>query len=351
MDGVDAALVDGSGELLTTYAQPYTENVATLLQRTAAGDPLSAGDLARLDRSIAEVFSRAALKLLDQGRVRPAQVGAIGSHGQNVYHGPRDTPPVTLQLGDPHVLATLTGITTVADFRRRDVALGGSGAPLAPALHQALFRSDSEDRAVLNLGGIANLTLLPADPGLPVRGFDTGPASCLMDDWCRRHQRGRYDAEGAWAASGQVSSQLVEDWLSDEYFGRRPPKSTGREKFDLGWALAGDRGAGLDPADVQASLCELTAVSIARALLQQQENTQRLLVCGGGVHNIHLVRRLQAALPGVQIDSTAVHGLGPDWVEAVLFAHLARAAVAGETTDLEAVTGAPPHVYGVVFPA
>ena len=172
-----------------------------------------------------------------------------------------------------------------------------------------------------------------------------------MDDWCRQHQRGSYDAEGAWAASGRVSEELVQAWLTDEYFHRPPPKSTGREKFNLAWALSGGRSDALAPEDLQASLCELTVRSIARALLQQQENTERLLICGGGVHNTHLVRRLQAALPGIQVESTAAHGLGPDWVEAVLFAHLARAALARETTDLEAVTGAPPHVYGVVFPA
>ena len=247
------------------------------------------------------------------------------------------------------MIAERSGITTVADFRRRDVAAGGHGAPLLPALHNALLHSPQEDRAVLNLGGIANVTLLPREGD--VRGFDTGPANALMDAWCARHTGQAFDAGGAFAAQGACDAALLQRLLDEAWFALPPPKSTGREVFHLDWVrarLSGNEAA----ADVQATLLELTAASVADALLAHQPDTRRVLVCGGGVHNARLLERIAARLPAAIVESTARHGVDPDFVEAMGFAWLARQAVLGKPGNLPGVTGARgPRVLGVVHPA
>ncbi|HET6397787.1 MAG TPA: anhydro-N-acetylmuramic acid kinase, partial [Pseudoxanthomonas sp.] len=273
----------------------------------------------------------------------------IGSHGQTVRHRPGGEAPFTLQIGDGNVIAERSGIATVADFRRRDVAAGGHGAPLVPAFHAALLHSESEDRAVLNLGGIGNYTLLPRQG--PVRGFDTGPANALLDAWCQRHTGAAFDADGAFAAGGTVDEALLARLLDEPWFALPPPKSTGREQFHLDWVQARLRG-GESPADVQATLLELSAATAADALRAHQPRTARVLACGGGVRNPVLMRRLAARLPGVAVESTAAHGLDPDFVEAMAFAWLARQTLAGLPGNLPAVTGARgPRVLGVVHPA
>ena len=358
-DGIDAALVrfDATG------------NCELLLGRTFGWDPLLRGrlvelgqggamhsieELGTLDVRIAEAFADAARRLLDAAGVASRQVRAIGSHGQTVRHRPSGARfdgqhPFTMQLGDGNLIAERSGVTTVADFRRRDVAAGGHGAPLLPALHAAVLRHPDEHRAVLNLGGIANFTLLP--PHGDVRGFDTGPANALMDAWCERELGQPYDADGAFAARGTVDPELLARLLDEPWFALAPPKSTGREHFHLDWLqarLAGGEAA----ADVQATLMELTAVTIADALLAQQPHTDRVLVCGGGVHNARLLRRIGEHLPGIAIESTAAHGLDPDFVEAMGFAWLARQTLAGLPGNLPSVTGATgPRVLGAVYPA
>ena len=356
-DGIDAALVElddrdrGHCRLLAGRTFPWDPELrATLVTLGQGGEIDSLDALGELDVRVALAFADAANGLLLDAGVPAAQVRAIGSHGQTVRHRPHAAFPFTMQLGDGSRIAERTGITTVCSLRQRDIAAGGHGAPLLPALHAALLSSDDEPRAVLNLGGIANLTLLPAPAGT-VRGFDCGPANALLDAWCERHTGECYDADGRWAATGQVDEPLLERLLAEPWFGMAPPKSSGREQFHLGWMarrLSGDE----PPADVQRTLLELTAASVADALLAHQPETTRLLACGGGVHNPLLLRRIAARLPGIIVESTATHGVDPDFVEAMGFAWLARETLAGRPGNLPAVTGAAgPRLLGAIHPA
>jgi len=356
-DGIDAALVEfpepGAGTAPRLRAAALLPWQPALRRRLVAlgqgGEPESLDELGRLDVQVGQAFAAAALALLEQAGIAPARVAAIGSHGQTIRHRPHGDAPFTLQIGDGSVIAERTGITTVCDFRRRDVAAGGHGAPLVPAFHAALLHDPGEDRAVLNLGGIGNYTLLPARG--QVRGFDTGPANALLDAWCQRHTGAAFDADGAFAASGTVDAALLARLLDEPWFALPPPKSTGREQFHLDWVQARLAG-GESPADVQATLLELSARTAAEALLAQQPRTRRVLVCGGGVRNPVLLARLGAHLPDMRLESTAVHGLDPDYVEAMAFAWLARQTLAGLPGNLPAVTGAAgPRVLGVVHPA
>ncbi|WMJ71399.1 anhydro-N-acetylmuramic acid kinase [Stenotrophomonas sp. 24(2023)] len=354
-DGIDAALVQFPQAGGCRFVQGLTHGWAPALRaRLVAlgeGGPLqSLEELGELDARIAIAFADAANRLLDAAGVDRAQVTAIGSHGQTVRHRPLADPAFTVQLGDGNRIAELTGITTVADFRRRDVAAGGQGAPLMPAFHLAMLGAAGEDRAVLNLGGIGNLTLIPRQG--TVRGFDTGPANALMDAWCQRHTGQGFDAGGAFAASGAVDAALLASWRADPWFDLPPPKSTGREQFHLAWAEARMGEGEYAAADVQATLLELTAATVADALLAQQPDTRRLLVCGGGVHNPRLMQRLAARLPEVVVEPSTVHGLDPDYVEAMGFAWLASRTLAGLAGNLPGVTGAQgPRILGAIHPA
>ena len=356
--GLDAALVrfEGEGRALRcqlVHGRTFAWDEATRTRLVALGqgaDTVSLDALGALDATVALAFADAALALLQDAGVPRGRVRAIGSHGQTIRHRPQADPPFTWQLGDGNVIAERSGIDTVADFRRRDVAAGGQGAPLMPAFHAALLGSPQEDRAVLNLGGIANFTLLPV--GGEVRGFDTGPANALMDAWCERHTGRAYDADGAFAASGQVDAALLARLLADPWFALPPPKSTGREHFHLDWLQARMGETVLPPADVQATLLDLTARTVADALQMTQPDTRRVLVCGGGVRNAVLMARLAAYLPQAIVESTAMHGLEPDYVEAMGFAWLAREALASRPGNLPAVTGASGRrILGTVFPA
>jgi len=351
-DGIDAALVQfpasGGCRFVRGLTARWEPVLRARLVALGEGGPLeSLEELGDLDARIAINFAAAANHLLDEAGVDRRQVRAIGSHGQTVRHRPLADPAFTVQLGDGNRIAELTGITTVADFRRRDVAAGGHGAPLMPAFHLAMLGTAGEDRAVLNLGGIGNLTLIPRQ-GVP-RGFDTGPANALMDAWCQRHTGRTFDADGAYAASGAVDAALLASWRADPWFDLPPPKSTGREQFHLAWAEARMGEGEYAAADVQATLLELTAVTVADALLAHQPETRRVLVCGGGVHNRQLMRRLAALLPGVAVESSAVHGLDPEYVEAMGFAWLAQRTMDGLAGNLPSVTGAKgPRILGAI---
>ena len=357
-DGIDAALVHfdpaGRCELRLGRTYPWEPQLRGRLVELGQGGAMqSIEELGTLDVRIAEAFASATSRLLEEAAVAASNVRAVGSHGQTVRHRPEGANldgrhPFTMQLGDGNVIAERCGIATVADFRRRDIAAGGQGAPLLPALHASMLGSADEDRAVLNLGGIANLTLLPATG--TVRGFDTGPANALMDAWCERNLGLAYDTDGAFAAQGAVDASLLDRLLDETWFALPAPKSTGREHFHLGWLqprLRGDE----KPADVQATLLELTAVTVVDALQAHQPHTRRLLVCGGGVHNPALLRRI-AELAAIPVESTAAHGVDPDFIEAMGFAWLARQTLAGRPGNLPGVTGASgPRVLGVVYPA
>ena len=352
-DGIDAALVAFAPrlEVLAACTVPWPEPLRRRLLDLAqqADATLSPDAFGRLDAEVGECFALAALHLLERAGVDAAAVTAIGSHGQTLRHRPQGEFPFSLQIGDPSRIAERTGITTVADFRRRDVAAGGQGAPLMPAFHAHVFGAGAEDSAVLNLGGIANLTLLPR--GGPVRGFDTGPANALLDAWCEAQTGAAFDHGGAFAAGGLVDAGLLERLLSEPWFRLPAPKSTGREVLQLGW-LQARLGGHEAAADVQATLVELTAASVADALLRELPGCRRLLACGGGVHNPLLMARLAARLPAVTVASTAAAGLDPDHVEACGFAWLAARTLAGRPGNLPSVTGARgARILGAIYPA
>lgn len=356
MDGIDAVLAefaDGCFQgLRATHHLDYPAPLrARLLQVARSDAALSLRELATLDHAVATHFAEAALALLARAGIEPDAVSAIGSHGQTVFHDTAAQPWATQQLGDPSHIAARCGIATVADFRRKDVALGGQGAPLVPAFHHALFASAGEARCALNIGGIANVTLLPGSDAAQVRGFDTGPGNGLMDEWCERHLGRPYDADGAFAASGRCNEALLQHLLDAPYFSQPPPKSTGRGYFQLSWVE--QRFAALDrlsPADVQATLAELTVRSIAADILAHGPGTRRVLVCGGGARNGHLLRRLGAALPDCVVQPSDDYGLDAGWVEAAAFAWLAMRTISGLPGNLPGVTGASrPAVLGGIY--
>lgn len=357
MDGIDAALVEFTGnhiQLVASHSHPIPDTLKSnlfLLSQNASDASIDM--LGEADAELGELFAEATTTLLAQSQTRPEQVTAIGSHGQTIRHRPDLPHRFTLQIADPSRISYLTGITTVADFRRKDMAAGGEGAPLAPAFHQQVFFSDSENRAVLNIGGIANLTALSADPEQPCFGFDTGPGNGLMDAWIDKHRNLTFDRNGEWAASAPPDDALVQHLMSDSYLQLTPPKSTGKEHYNLAWLESKLTNFNhLSPAEIHSSLCEFTSQSIAESLLRFIPETSRLIVCGGGVHNQHLLSRLQTHLPDLKIDSSEQHGVHPDWVEAIAFAWLARQTLNNRPGNLAAVTGASKHVIlGGIYPA
>lgn len=342
MDGIDAVLASFANRkirLHATHAHSYPVELRSLLQH-AISHPESCGldQVGMLDRWVGECFRDAALEILEKGDFARDDIAAIGSHGQTLRHQPDAERPFSLQVGDAAIIAGGTGITTVADFRRADIAAGGQGAPLVPPFHDWLFRSRDANRVVLNIGGIANVTVLPANEA-PVVGFDTGPGNALLDAWIREQRDQPYDSGGSWAADGKVIPSLLDQLLADAYFDRAPPKSTGLEYFNLGWL----HRCGVDdygPGDVQATLSELTARTVADAVDSNAPATQELYVCGGGAHNQDLLSRLQKRLGGVKIASTQHAGLDPDWVEAAAFAWLAMRTMNHQSGNLPSVTGA-----------
>jgi anhydro-N-acetylmuramic acid kinase len=343
-DGIDVALAsfDPAPRLHDALTQPYPADLRRRILDLAQGDGrIALDELGALDVEIARVFAGAAQRLLAQSGHAAASVRALGSHGQTVRHRPALATAYTLQLGDPNLIAELTGIPTVADFRRRDMAAGGQGAPFAPAFHAAMLGRDDRARAVVNLGGIANITVLPADPDAPLSGFDTGPANCLLDAWSVRHLGTPVDRGGVFAASGRVDETLLARLLDDAYFAQPPPKSTGREVFRETWLQAHLHGLSIAAQDVQATLVALSARTVADAIRAHAPAVSQVLACGGGVHNPVLMAALAAELAPVALHSTAALGIDPDFVEAMLFAWLARERLAGRpVADVARATGA-----------
>ncbi len=349
LDGVDAALVDLRGQpfLLGAGFVPYPKNLKAILLalHEASGDELHRAALAGIELST--LYAQAVRRLLEKHGVPAQTVSAIGCHGQTVRHRPRSG--YSLQLGNPARLAEGTGITVVADFRTRDIAAGGQGAPLVPAFHAAVFRDSRRHRVIANLGGIANLTDLPRKG--PVTGFDTGPGNVLLDAWTRERFGRDLDRGGALAARGRPVASLLKALLADPYFRRSPPKSTGRDHFSFDW-LRRFRVGRHKVEDVQATLAELTARSVAKAIARFCPGAEEVYLCGGGVRNRDLVMRITRELAGVKIASTERLGIHPDWVEAIAFAWLAQRALKRETGNLPGVTGAKgPRVLGAIYAA
>ncbi|RYX90497.1 MAG: anhydro-N-acetylmuramic acid kinase [Comamonadaceae bacterium] len=355
LDGVDGVLADFSTaplKVLAHAAIPFDRELkaALLSLNTPGADELHRAALAA--NALVRVYADAVSRLLADAGLAAPDVASIGAHGQTVRHRPGefDGTGYTLQLNNPALLAELTGIDVVADFRSRDVAAGGQGAPLVPAFHAGVFGRPAVTVNVLNIGGISNLSVLAADGS--VSGFDCGPGNSLMDYWCQRHTGNAFDAEGHWAASGVLDPLLLDTLLAEPYFAIAPPKSTGRDLFNPGWLDARLHGsAHLQPADIQATLAALTAVSCAQCVRTHGHGGRTLIVCGGGALNTHLMASLANALPGVAVESSRLHGLPPLEVEAAAFAWLARQCTRREPAGMPSVTGARgPRVLGAVFP-
>lgn len=353
LDGIDVVLAVINESIVAqqaslTYPIPIAikEEILAICQ----GQPLTLSQLGQLDTRLGRLFSDAVRALMRQENLQASEIVAIGCHGQTVWHEPMGDAPNTLQIGDNNQIAAHTGITVVGDFRRRDMALGGQGAPLVPAFHHALLAHPVERRMVLNVGGIANLSLLA--PGLPVRGYDTGPGNMLMDAWIWRQCGKPYDKDAHWASGGKVLLPLLQDMLSDPWFALPAPKSTGREYFNYGWLqrhLA--RYPGVSPQDVQTTLTELTAVTISEQVMLSG-GCERLLVCGGGARNPLLMARLAALLPGTEVSTTDAAGISGDDMEALAFAWLAWRTISGLPGNLPSVTGAAEaSILGAIFPA
>ena len=345
VDGIDAALVSipATGPLIlqATHQHPFPPGIRDAIQALSQPGDNEIERAGELDMRLGQLFAEAAQTLLHKSGLQPKDIRAIGSHGQTIRHCPRTKPGFTHQIGNPSVIAEQTGITTVGDFRARDMAAGGEGAPLVPAFHQWFFRKAGCNRVIVNVGGIANLTWLPAADNDVVLGFDTGPGNTLLDQWISRERGEQYDRDGAWAASGQVNTDLLGRLLADEYFAKQPPKSTGREHFHLAWLQQHLTANPVPPPqDVQATLVELTALSVAQAMRLLPGKVEEIYVCGGGSHNRQLLARLRAQQPDIPIATTEALGLDPDWVEATAFAWLAHQTMSGLPGNLPSVTGA-----------
>ena len=354
MDGIDSVLVDfqsGLPELIATYTEEIPSHLFKGLQRLSQPGNDEITRLGRLDRQVGQAFAKSINGLLDKANISASDVIAIGSHGQTVRHMPNLEVAFTIQIGDPNTIAIETGIDVIADFRRKDIALGGQGAPLVPAFHQQVFNSDKSDRVILNIGGIANITYLPkADE--PVLGFDTGPGNALIDAWIQQTQDLPFDQDGQLAASGKTDKKLLKHLLSHTYFSQPHPKSTGKELFSQNWLEQQiSEHSHLAVEDIQSTLLDLTCHSIANDILKLSSKGE-LFVCGGGTKNKELMTRLEKLLPNYQVDTTTTLGVNPQWVEAIAFAWLAFRYQNNLPANLPEVTGASREaILGARFPA
>lgn len=351
LDGVDAVLADfsaASPQLLKTHFLPYDEHLRDqlLALHQAGNDELHRA--AMMSNALSSLYANAVNDLLKASDLTPKNIVAVGCHGQTIRHCPEVEKNYTIQLVNAALLAELTAITVVADFRSRDIAAGGQGAPLVPAFHQAVFMKPECNRVILNIGGISNITSL--EPGKAVIGFDCGPGNLLMDAWCLRHTGQPYDKNGAWASSGEIIPMLLKKLLAQSFFSLPPPKSTGRDLFNMTWLdkyLIGDE----KPEDVQATLLQLTAQTIADSILDHCPNSEEIYVCGGGARNGFLMSRLSEVLSSKRVALTDQLGVDADWVEAYAFAWLAQQTIMGVPSNLPVVTGAKgDRVLGAIHP-
>ncbi|MBD2785991.1 anhydro-N-acetylmuramic acid kinase [Xenorhabdus sp. DI] len=352
MDGVDVILAEISDKAVTqqvSYSHPFPQELKQRLLSICQGQQTTLSMVGRFDYELGTLFAEAVQGLLNKAGITANDITAIGCHGQTVWHEPDGEKPFTMQIGDNNRVAALTNITTVGDFRRRDMAYGGQGAPLVPAFHMAVLGHPTERRVILNIGGIANISALL--PNSAVKGYDTGPGNMLMDAWTWRHKQLPYDKDALWASEGTVNEPLLQKMLSDPYFARTAPKSTGREYFNMAWLEKQLVDfPDITPVDVQATLAELTAVSIAQQVMLSG-GCDRLLVCGGGARNPLVMNRLSVLLPGTEVATTDKYGLSGDDMEALAFAWLAFRTMSGQSGNLPSVTGADREtILGAIYP-
>ena len=352
LDSIDAVLVESDSEMVTplfSCSHPLPQKLRQNLLELALPGNNEIERMADAEPAFAEESARAVHRLLDMSNIKADKISAIGSHGQTIRHRPEKG--FTLQIGNPSQIAELTGITVISDFRRRDMAAGGQGAPLVPAFHKAVFASPEENRVIVNIGGIANISILSNQQ--PVSGFDTGPGNMLMDYWCQKKRQMPYDANGDWAASDHFDQTLLDDFLKESYLQQPPPKSTGRELFNSEWLESKlIRHASLKSSVVQATLCRFTAHCIVEAIRQSAPETQAVYISGGGAHNKTLVQAISSGLNQQTVTSIDELGIGADWVEAVAFAWLAQQTLNRQTSSLPEVTGAKgARILGAIYPA
>jgi len=344
VDAIDTVIVEQGPEhqqILGCISTPWPKPLQQRIRQLSQPGTNEIDQMGALDAGIGKCFAQTINKLLAQQGLSAKDIIAIGSHGQTIRHRPNASQPFTLQIGDPNIIAALTGITVVADFRRRDMAYDGQGAPLAPAYHHHQFGSVNENRVILNLGGIANISILALQGEQSVIGFDTGPANTLLDYWVHRHLRQTYDLDGQWASQGNACQALLDNMLSDVYFDQLPPKSTGPEHFSSDWLDHQlSNYPDLTPQDIQSTLIQLTVKSIGQAIRANAPDTERVIACGGGVHNKNLMTTLATELAGVALENTSNHGVDPDFVEAAAFAWLAYRTMNHSPGNLPSVTGA-----------
>ena len=356
LDGIDAVLVrfqNNDAKLLESICLPLSSNLKDEIKSLINPAENEINRLTSLDVQLGKAFSNAVKQLIDKANVKKEHIIAIGSHGQTIRHLPTAEHPSTLQIADPNIIAEATGITTVADFRRRDMAAGGQGAPLVPAFHEQIFRDARKNRVILNLGGIANITTLPADKNKAITGFDTGPANTLINHWIQQQQNKTFDERGKWALTGEINQNFLKELLNDDYFKLAPPKSTGTEYFNSAW-LSKKLSAFpfLAAEDVQVSLTAFTATTISAAINEHTSKTEEIIICGGGVHNDFLIKLLKRYLPNIEINSSVNYGVDPDYVEATAFAWLAKHTMEHKPGNLPEVTGATRKVIlGGIYPA
>lgn len=351
LDGVDAALceLDEAGcKVLATQFVPYAAELKTALLALHFASENELENTAIIANSLAHLYAQAANTLLEQNGLQANKIVAIGCHGQTIRHRPE--LGFTLQIGNNALLAELTNITVVGDFRNRDIAAGGQGAPLVPAFHQAIFGSNTLNRTIINIGGIANITYLPKTGD--VLGFDSGPGNMLLDSWAKLKLGKDYDADGAWAATGVVHESLLSNMLAEPYFALPPPKSTGRDLFNDDWLKRHILYPHTRPQDIARTLVELSAHTICQALNRYCADVDEVYLCGGGARNTLLVNTIKSMLPSTPVMLTDALGIGVDWLEAAAFAWLAKQTLAHKPSNLPAVTGAKGlRVLGAIYPA
>lgn len=346
VDGIDTAILDIEANqpprLIAAKTFAYSASVQSAIHQLIKEPQCSLQALGALDMALGGVYADAVIDLLRIANILPSKITAIGCHGQTIYHAPNAENPFSMQIGNANLIAELTRITTVSDMRQRDMVCGGQGAPMVPGFHEVMFRHKTENRVVVNIGGIANITVLPADITKPILGFDTGPGNTLMDAWIENQLGKTYDANGEWASMGNCHAELLENLMDEAYFSLPVPKSSGRELFHLNWLqqVLAKSQITHSPEDIQATLLTLTATTIAEAIHQYAHDCQRVIICGGGAHNANLMQSLQHSLQPMAVDTSNEHKLDVDFVEASAFAWLASRTLNRQTGSIPTVTGA-----------